>query len=519
MLTKDEIVRLERPAPVMAPSLRDLIAVPFRRRKLTIICLVGSLLVAVLAAIVLPRYQANAKILLKRDRVDPVLSPSPEMTNAVSAQPMVTDEDMRSEVELMGSTDVLTKVVTDLHLADQAPPSWWDRLTGNNPASDSDRVLLQTIKMRKDLGIAPAKGSYIIDVSYKSKDRVLAGTVLKKLIDVYLEKHTAVHRPSGEYEFFRQQVEKYKNGLQEAEDKLKQFSGDKGPVAPSMARDLTVQKLAEFRSSVEQTRAAVAETEHRIRDLQKQASTTPARITTQVKRTDNAQLAQQLKSSLLTLELKRVELLTKYQPTYRPVQEIDRQIAENRAAIEKEEKAPLRDETTDLDQTHELLRSEQAKAEADLAAYKARLAATQQIVNLYEGRARNLDTENIVQADLLRNLKTQEDNYLLYVRKSEEARITDALDAKGMVNVAVVESPTVPPVTSHPGWLYGVLAFGLTSIAGMVLIGGTDYFDSVLHTPRQVESYIEIPVLASVPVQNGTSRLIGNSHLGTHIND
>src|SRR4051812_41719251 len=136
MLTKAEIQKLERPAPLVAPSLRDLIAVPFRRRKLTLACIVGGLLLAVLAAIVFPHYEAVAKVLLKRDRVDPLLSPSPESTNAIPAQPIVTDEDMRSEVELMNSADVLSKVVTDLHMAADDKPSFWGRITGRSPASE-----------------------------------------------------------------------------------------------------------------------------------------------------------------------------------------------------------------------------------------------------------------------------------------------------------------------------------------------------------------------------------------------
>ena len=56
-------------------------------------------------------------------------------------------------------------------------------------------------------------------------------------------------------------------------------------------------------------------------------TSTPTRLTTQVKKGDNAQVLQNLKSTLLTLEMKRTELLTKYQPTYPLVVEIDKQIA------------------------------------------------------------------------------------------------------------------------------------------------------------------------------------------------
>ena len=111
-----------------------------------------------------------------------------------------------------------------------------------------------------------------------------------------------------------------------AEAKLKQFAGEQGGVAPATMRDMTLQKLADFKSSLSTTRASIAESQRRIADLEKQAQQIPARLTTQKKLTDNAQVLENLKASLLTLENKRTELLTKYQPTYPLVQEVDKAI-------------------------------------------------------------------------------------------------------------------------------------------------------------------------------------------------
>ena len=63
--------------------------------------------------------------------------------------------------------------------------------------------------------------------------------------------------------------------------------------------------------------------------------------------------------------------------------------------------------------------------------------------------ARDLQQAAIVQQDLLRTAKTEEDNYLLYLRKQEEARINDALDARGILNVAIAEPATVPALPAR----------------------------------------------------------------------
>jgi polysaccharide biosynthesis protein PslE len=486
-------------------SLNDVATVAFRRRRLSLICGLLTIVAALFAAFVMPRYHAESKVLVQRERLDPLLSPTPETNNfSVAAQPIVTDEDLRSEVELMGSTDVLQQVVQDLDLIHQPSHSRFGWLTGwmNRWKSDDERVSLSVKQLRKDMLIEPVKGSYIISVVYKSKDRAAAKKVLSKLLDVYLAKHTAVHRTSGQFAFFDQQTADFQKQMEDAKGKLQEFTRDgNGTVSPVMDRDLTMQKLAEFKSSLQQTRASIADAEHRIQDLDQQAAKVPARITTQSRRADNPQLMQDMKATLLNLELKRLDLLNQYQPSYRPVVELEKQIAEAKAEIEREEKTPLRDETTDLDPTHELLRTERAKAMADLAGFQARERATEETVRLYEGRAKNLDTIGLNQADLLRNYKTAEESYLLYLHKREEARITDALDAKRMVNVSVAEAPLVPAIPAHSPLFMGVFAFLCMLVSSVGLIGGVERLDKTLHSTRDIERYLDIPVLGALPEQ------------------
>lgn len=501
-------------------SLRDALSIAFRRKRLIIGCLAATVVAAVLAALILPRYHGEAKILVDRDRVDPVLSPTPESnTYAMAAQPMVTDEDIRSEVEMMKSTDVLTQVVKDLHMADPAPATWWTRLTAplGRQVPYDERVAAQVNKLAHDLVVEPAKGSYIINVVYKSKNRDLARRVLDNLLQVYMAKHTEVHHPAGQYSFFEQQVSEYRQKMEAAQAKLAAFpeTAD-GSVAPGMDRELTMQKLAEFRFSLNETRAAIADTNQRIQRLQQAEKAIPDRITTQVRKSDNPQLLEQLKSTLLTLELKRSDLLSKYQPDYRPVQELTEQITQTRAAIQHELSSPMGDVTTDVDPTHQMIRSDLAKAQTDLAGFKAREAATQDIVNNYTARARDLDESALQQADLQMEFKAEQDNYLLYLRKSEEARISDALDAHRMVNVTVAEPPFVPALPSHsPTFFAGLATIAMLTLS-FGLIWGLERMDRTFHTPRELEAYLGIPVLVAIPRQVEGALPLRPLYAGSH---
>jgi uncharacterized protein involved in exopolysaccharide biosynthesis len=209
-----------------------------------------------------------------------------------------------------------------------------------------------------------------------------------------------------------------------------------------------------------------------------------------------------MKSTLLTLALKRTELLTKYDPSYRLVQEIDKQIADTRASITAEEKAPIREETTDQNPTHEWAKSELAKAQTELMGLKAKAAATNSILGNYRDSARQLQQASIVQQDLVRTAKSEEENYLLYLRKEEQARINDALDQRGILNVAIAEQPTVPALPARSSLLYALLSVVLAGTGSLGLAFTSDFLNPSFRTPDEVTAYLGAPVLASIP-KNG----------------
>ena len=158
----------------------------------------------------------------------------------------------------------------------------------------------------------------LIDVKYSSSDPAQSAKVLESLAGAYLERHLQVRRPSGEFNFFEQQMLQSRKGLEEAEFRLMDFTQDQGVVSAALERDLTLQKLTEADANDRQTRVSIAETAERIRKLSAQLQSLPERTTTVIRNSDNPQLLEKVKSKLLDLELKRTELLTKFEPSYRP---------------------------------------------------------------------------------------------------------------------------------------------------------------------------------------------------------
>jgi len=74
---------------------------------------------------------------------------------------------------------------------------------------------------------------------------------------------------------------------------------------------------------------------------------------------------------------------------------------------------------------------------------------------------------------------------MLYLRKAEEARISDALDRQRFSNVVVAEPATVP-FTSQARWLL-VMALGviLASLVSVVLAFAVDRWDPSFRTLKR----------------------------------
>jgi Uncharacterized protein involved in exopolysaccharide biosynthesis len=487
---QSELVEIQRYERRPLPTMRDLAAVIFRQRRI-ILAVFGAVIVLVLlSGIWMRKYEAHMKILVLHQRTDAMVSAA---ANAPTQDlGGVTEEDLNSEVEILHSDDLLRKVVlaTGLQSASRS-------LFGQPDEAKAAAAAIRSLD--KALTIEPIRKANVISVKYRSGDPELAAKVLNAVASAYMEKHMEVHRPSGEFTFFDQQTDQFRHGLEQSQAQLAEYTRKNGVVSADLERDLTLQRLADFSATAHEAQASEQETAKRIQALQTEIASTQPRQTTQVRTGENPQLMQQLKSTLLTLELKRTELLTKYDPSYRLVQEVDRQIAAARGAIAAEESKPAQEVTTDQDPTYSMLRSELAKAKADLSGFAARAKATTMVADEYRAAARKLEQQGIAQSDLLRESKTQEENYLLYSKKREEARISDALDQRGIMNVALAEKPVVPAIPAQSplktGSITLMLAFFVSLGAGFVV----DYADPSFRTPDEVVGYLEMPVLASLP--------------------
>jgi len=448
---------------------------------------------AVLYALFGTMYEANMKILVRPGRADAPVSAA-ESAPLDLTRVGVTEEELNSEVELLRDDEVLRRVVEQTGIGGR---DWFHifRLSEGH----EQRIERLARRVARRLSVEPIKRTNLIAIRYSAADPQVAAKVLRALAGIYLEKHMAVHRPDGESHFFEQQTSESRRQLEEAERQLLRFTVEHKVVAAAQQRDLALQKLSELDASARQTQIDLAETKQRVVELEHQLARLPERTTTQMRTADNPELLKALKSSLLELQLKRTELLTKFEPSHRLVVEVDAQIVQAQEAIAAENRAPVRDETTDKNTQFEWAKSELERAQVQLKALNARQFATAMQESGYRVMTEKLGQEAVTQDDLLNTEKAAEESYLLYVKKREEARMDDALDQRGIVNVAIAEQPVAPALPVHSEWV--VFTFGIIAAvtAGTGGAFAADYFNPAFRDLDDAQAYLDAPVLASLP--------------------
>ena len=478
----------------LSPTPRELAATLFRRPRLVAASFGLVLLATMILVVFSARYESHFNVLLRRGRFDPVVSSQPASTMDFT-RPDITEEELNSEVELLRDEDLLKQVVKMAGLVPADTPA------RERPA-ETERAAR---KLTRRLDVDALKKSNLIQVSYKDTSPERAARILSALSILYMQRHTNLQRPPGVIQFFDEQTAGYEKRLRESEDELVHFTRTRGVASAALERDIALQKLGEADAAYRQIDQNRVETERRIASLAEQLKSFPSRSVTVKRWADNPEVLEKMKTHLLELELKRTELLGRFEPSYRLVKEVEQQIAETRATIAGEALTPVRDETTDKDPNYEWAHMEMEKAQVERDGLRARQAdASSQVASL-RIFAQQRQADSVDQEDLMRTAKAEEDNYLLYLHKREEARIGDALDGRRILNVAIVEPPVAAALAAHSWLLYFLLAFGLAMAFSVGIAFTTEYFDSTIRTPDEAYGVLEVPVLAWLPAPRMTS--------------
>lgn len=468
-------------------SLDEMVTIIRGRRWQIILTFAIAMAAVVAGTLLMPKqYESRMKVLVMNKRADMIVSP--DRADASGYRAEVSESQINSEIELLTSNSLLRQVVTKCGLERR------EREQEGPVAIERAVRRLQ----KGDLKILPVRKADIIQVAYTDPDPRRAVAVLATLAELYLVDHLKVHGTPGTYSFFHDQAERYEGELKNADRRLADFRRGQNIVQLDQQKAVMVQKAAESEAALMQAEAAVSEYTQKIAASRRELRAAAPRVVTQTRTSSNQYSVERLYTMLAELQNHRTELLVKFRPDDRSVQEVEKEIADTGAALEKATKLTGLEQSTDINATRQALEIDVNRQEAELEGLKSRRNALALESGTYRQQMMKLANATAQFDELVRTQKEAEENYLLYARKTEEARIAESLDREKITNVAIAETPVEPHLPSKPNVMLNFSVGGLLSVfLSLGLAFTAESLHETVDEPGELEELTGLPVLAT----------------------
>ena len=484
---------VELPEPASEFSLRDYWRVLHARRS-TIAWAAALSLGAALAYnyMITPTYRARAT--LQIDREEPNIAELDENFRRPPEQP----DYLETQYRVLKSRALGRRVITKLGLHNRA--EFRVRLDSETRAAPtaSSLVAVQALgasapagniggtdaaihpaiieEYLDHLGVRPAKGTRLVDVTFESVNPALAARVVDTLAEEYIEhnleaKWNATQKAST---WLEQQLSTLQAALETSESELADYAARHSILFVEERKDITTEKLAQLESSL-----TAAEGE-RIRERSRAMLGADA-----IARSDKlpgsftSEMYQQLQATLTDLNREYSQLQVTFAPGYPSVQRVERQIEQLDAALAVEKKRIL-DSVTESYQLasrrEELLRKEVLKQRA--------------LVNRL--------SDDFIQYDILkRDAETNRQLYEGLLQRLKEAGVSAGLRAS---NISILDRAELPERPYRPQQLFNA-ALGL--LAGLILGAAVaftqEHMTTLVRTPEEVERMTGLSLLVVIP--------------------
>lgn len=431
-----------------------------------------------------PVYRSTAKILVQDNRAQYLVSSDLQdgaaEKQAVVANP-ITQADLNSEIELLTSTYLIEEalgglplpikyagpgsdVLKALHVAMDLPAIGYNSLHAAPELTGRDEWAL---KLERQITSLPIKQSNIIEVSFNSRDPKWSRDFLSRLLNEYLEYHAHISHDPQARRFFEQQANLLRGRLDASESKLRRFEVQTGVTDVNAQKQELVKQLSDLELQNGRVQAALASSNQRVASIEAEMQTTPQRIGKETRSVQNMAL-QQLKPQVMQLKADRAELLSRYQPTSQRIKEIDAKINAAQAILNREDHLVVQETSVALNPIWVTLDTGLESSRANAAGDQAMLKTLSSQITALRGQINQMSTNAIAFDRLKRQVDTDREAYMSYVRKTEEARTAQALNLDKILNVSIAQAPLLPLRPVFPKvWLN--LAAGLVLA---LLLGG-----------------------------------------------
>ncbi len=513
-------------------SLRDFYFVLFRqKRKVVLFFFVVMIMVIIGNMTAQEIFLSRAKLMIRIGRESVTLDPTATTGQVVSIG-QNRENEINSEIEILKNRELLEKVVDTLGIRrftgetgqKTGIKAWleWPKAAiksvvkpllvsikaalGSKPTDPEEAAFKEKIEVVKEiekhLDVNAVKKSNIIEIAYQAPSSLLAHDVLQTLVDLYLDKHISVYRTAGSYRFFKEQTAQLRSAIEKTEQQIKELKDRYGMASLSDQKRVLVDRIGTLQQELERTRFAKAASQARVQELKRSLATLPRTLVVQKVTGSPRSVNADLRKRIYELRMKEQELLSTFTENSIQVQEIRRQIKEAEAMLRSSGERPQ--VTEGANPAYQRVQINLLDEETKLAALRAKSKALAEQLEETTREVKKLNEVEIRLKELLRELETQKNNYRKYSESLEQTRIDQALEMEKISNISVVQPATFPVRPIRPNKRMNLLiGLMLGILGGVALAFLAEHQDHTIKRPEDVDQYLQVPVVGSVPDWGG----------------
>ena len=516
-------------------SLRDLYFTIFRHQRLIATVAAGIAVIAAIYALVLikPEYESSANLLVRTGRESMAVDPTAGAGEQFSMRSRV--EEMTTEMELIKSREVVDAVVASLGMdffsnLQQAENDMLLKkvlkkfkegilrfITGEGERVSTDR---EKQKLRDGLldylldriSVAPLKGSSIFTVSFQGSSPEFAQEFLKRLIAVYLDKHSSMYFTDSSYMFINEKTDKFRSELEQVENDIKDFKNKTSSVLIQEERFLD--QFATLQQDVRDSESSLASSQAKVKLLHTKLGELPNAKGAETGADSSGIAVDEMARRLSALRIKEQELLSTYTETSIPVQEVRRQIREIQGMLPRSVKhAGSGLEGSISQQSREGLQLELIAEEGTVLSLQAKLDVQRERLSQLKDQFKDVNENNLLLAKMERKRAALEESYKKFSENLQQARIDQSLKLEKISNITIAQQPIYslqPLKTKKMTVLLGGLFGGI--FAAVVLAFVLESFDHSIRKPEDIKERLNMRFLISLPEFENSQRMLPEAH-------
>jgi len=347
----------------------------------------------------------------------------------------------------------------------------------------------------------PEKESELLMIKITAKSPEEAQLVANTLVDTFNERMTLLVRSeqSTVRQFIGERMQESKKELETAEMVLQKYKTDEKIAAPTEETKAIVDSLAMINKVSAENTIALAAAQAKAGSADDQLGKEKPGFVA------DSPLIQQYKGKLAELEVQLVTLSQKYTDKHPEVMATRAAIEETKDKLSTEAGRVVNADSPSANPVHLALLKSKIQAEAEMAAGSAQQAAIGGVVAESEKRLNKLPAKEQGLARVMRDAMVAQEIYVMLAKRHEEARISEVMQPTDVqvIDVAVAPIKPISPNKTLNVMIAGIL--GLCIGVGLAFI--LEYMNKTVKTIEDVENYLDLPVLGSIPHFDSDTKL------------